>query len=82
MKKALGIGAAALAVTVIIGSGVGPALASPQDSKGESTLAVKSTEAVKVSPEQSAALEAESTPAAKLTPAVKVSPAERAAIEK
>lgn len=82
MKKALGIGAATLAITVIIGSGVGPAFASPQDSKGDSTLAVRSTEAVKISPEQGAALEAESTPAVKLTPAVKVTPEERAAIEK
>lgn len=67
MKKSLLIGAATLAVTVMVGTGFGSA--SSQDVKGESTPAVEATPATKATAEEIAAFEkeAEGTPAGELT---------------
>ncbi len=79
MKKSLLIGAATLAVTVMVGAGFGSA--SSQDVKEESAFAVKTTSAVKATAEEMAAFEGESTPAVKTTPARKATAEEIAAFE-
>lgn len=82
MKKALLIGAATLAVTVMVGTGLGSVSASSKDVKGESTLALKTSAAVEATAEEIAAFEAESTPAVKTTPARKATAEEIAEFEK
>lgn len=82
MKKALLVGAATLAVSVMVGTGLGSVSASSKDVKEETTLAVESTAAVKATPEEIAALEGKSTPAEKLTPATKATAEEIAEFEK
>lgn len=94
MKKALLVGAATLAVSVIVGTGLGSVSASSKDVRGESTPATKTTASAKATAEEIvefeknataeeiASFEAESTPAVKTTQAKKATAEEIAEFEK